>query len=44
MVVIEILSCGEWHPARFGALSPSGAAAMLANLKERGIHARGVRR
>lgn len=42
MVAIEILSAGEWVRARFGVLSPSVAAAMVANLKERGTPARAV--
>lgn len=41
-VAIEVLSCGEWVRSRFGLFSPSCAAAMLANLKERGIRARTV--
>lgn len=40
MVAIEILSAGA--RARFGVLSPSVAAAMLTNLKERGTPARAV--
>ena len=42
MVAIEIHSAGEWVPARFGAMSPFAAAAMLANLRERGLRARTV--
>lgn len=41
-VAIEVLSCGEWVRSRFGFFSPTAAAAMIANLRERGIRARTV--